>query len=270
MLQSHLARHPDIVTFPESHFFDRMLANRGRLRRWLGLPKPGSRDNLVGFARAIGVEDGLPGKRRVYSAGQLTGEFEALLSKQAGAHGAKLWIEKTPGHSHYIDYIQARIGRSRFIHLIRDGRHVVASLYDVTRKHPQHWSGSWSLEKCIDRWKSAIGDSIRYSADEEKHFVLFYEDLVQEPALWLSRLLRFLELDADEPGMHAMLGGGASDEGHVNDFEDWKTGAERPFEPSSARDRLAAFTDSELAFLEGEIARVDLSPLRASALSRCR
>ncbi|NQX90098.1 MAG: hypothetical protein HRT77_15710, partial [Halioglobus sp.] len=113
--------------------------------------------------------------------------------------------------------------------------------------------------------KSAINDSIRYSGNAERHFVLFYEDLVQEPKLWLGHLLRFLELDAGEAVLEVMLGGGESIEGHIISFEDWKKDAERPFGvlPVGGGDR--PFTESEMNLLEREIAGVDLSALRTSA-----
>ena len=232
VLQSHLGRHPGVVTFPESHFFDCMLRGPGRLRGVVGLAKPAAITNLESFAGQIGYS-GLPdlSAKRLVSTRKLTLLFTTLLTDSAQAAGASVWVEKTPGHSRYIPFIAAQIPGSKFIHLIRDGVEVVASLYRVTRQYPQHWSGEWPLEMCIRRWKSAIEDSRRHCTNRDRHFILFYDDLLADPTTWLGALLEFLELPSDAQIFSSMLSCDEHNASHINAFETWKTGAVQALAP---------------------------------------
>lgn len=57
LLQSLLAAHPEIISFPESHFF-RHLTPITTWRKRLGLARPSVRKHLENFYDKIGREDG--------------------------------------------------------------------------------------------------------------------------------------------------------------------------------------------------------------------
>jgi hypothetical protein len=79
-----------------------------------------------------------------------------LLDKLTLAQGKSVWLEKTPGHLYYIDDLERYIPEVKFIHLVRNGADVVASLYEVTNQYPQEWGGAYHIEQCIRTWNQAV------------------------------------------------------------------------------------------------------------------
>ena len=70
---------------------------------------------------------------------------------------------------------------TRFVHVIRDGLEVVASLHTASRG----WERPYDLETCVRRWNADVGfslDRVRASADR----VVFYEDLTSRPEATLE------------------------------------------------------------------------------------
>ena len=96
-----------------------------------------------------------------------------------------------------IDYIEKHIREAKFIHIIRNGADVVASLYEVTNKYPQTWSGGWNIDKCITQWIEDVQISLNYQ-DKPNHILVQYEQLVHEPTSVLGRICNFINIDFDE------------------------------------------------------------------------
>lgn len=267
LLQLRLARHPEILTFPESHFFDRALGGRSRVRRILGLPGRQARANLDAFASAVdpsGVAAGVV--RRASTLQGMTREFVGMMDVLASRQRA-MWLEKTPGHSHYIDYIRRNVDGARFVHLIRSGPEVVESLYRVTRQYPEHWSGVWDIEQCVARWVSAIRDSSQW-CDDDAHFVLFLEDFIERPRICLEQLLTFLGCGIDQGILDEMVASGDGSRENILAFEAWKDGS-----AGAIRDRANAGDNSILSprerqLVESRLASLDLSDLQAAAARR--
>jgi len=190
--------HSEIASFPESHFL--LVTSRSRRGRWmrkLGLVSPEMRRQLAQFLVDIGQPALLPPVTvRVQPFVQ---RFASILDQLTVAQGKSIWLEKTPGHLYYIDEFTRVLPEARFIHLIRNGKDVVASLYKVTNLYPEQWGRRYTIDDCIALWHRCLQLTQSYSA-KSNHCVIHYETLVTEPAVTLKRLLTFIGVTY-EPAM---------------------------------------------------------------------
>ena len=193
LLQSYLAAHPDIVSFPESHFFAR-LAPYERWRRVIGLASPGSVHRFRQVLHRIGETDAdVRVPHRAFLLGQYVRAFVRVLDASARTRGASHWLEKTPRHLHSLDLIRRYVRRAAVIHIVRGGRDVVASLYDVTHRYPEVWSGARSIDQCVDRWNEDMTITRRY-VERPGHFLVRYEELVRDPEAVLRAACTFVRV----------------------------------------------------------------------------
>lgn len=186
LAQALLASHPDLVTFPETHFFS-TLFSQSRLLRWLGLASRSTDAILMEIATHLGVSR--PDRRGpVWTVGAATDAFVNMLDKHARNEGAQGWVEKTPAHLHWIEQIEDLVSGAQFCHVLRRGPDVVASLYDVTRRNPDTWGGARSLDRCMKRWLDDVSISLNH-LDRSRHSHVRYDSLTRNPedivpALW--------------------------------------------------------------------------------------
>ena len=197
LLQSLLAAHSDIASFPETHAFPAILGDRSPWRRKLGLVSPGAKDQLEAFLREIGHEEMRTYLPRTSLTRQYAQAFIKILDLLTQLQHKSLWLEKTPGHIYYIGYIEQRVKGAKFIHLLRNGADVVASLYEVTQNHPQMWQGSWSIDRCIAQWCKDVQISLRY-CQNHNHILVKYERLVDNPRAVVQELCQWLNIPFQE------------------------------------------------------------------------
>lgn len=192
LLQTLLVGHRDVWSLPETHFFTRV-KRRGLIRGKLGLRRN------QGDVRALFKAIGIPECRFGLSLGiaNLSGQFQSFMDTSASRCGKLVWIEKTPSHLHAIGDIEAHISSPKFIHILRNGEDVVASLYEVTHRHPDEWGGASSLRDCCARWVKDVGISLQY-LNAKNHLIVSYEKLVNTPHEVMQRVFDFLTLDFDE------------------------------------------------------------------------
>lgn len=191
LLQSVLASHPAVASYPESHFFRRLMPSE-RWRWWAGLPSPRARPQLEKFLVELAhpsAPRALP--RTLILRRQYVSFFLGLLDRLTREEEKAIWIEKTPSHLWHLDQIERHVPGAKFIHILRNGADVVASLYEVTQRYPHDWGGSRPLDECIDRWIKDASISRRY-AGRENHFLVRYEALVDDPPRVLGELCSFL------------------------------------------------------------------------------
>lgn len=182
LLQGLIGGHPRIRAFPESHFFARMT----------GRPDDEADRHVDDFLRSCGIEVGTEpaGTRPV-------DRLIAALDAAALKVGAEMWSEKTPRHLHHIEDIEAAVPSPRFVHILRDGADVVASLHRVTHEFPEHWGGKpRSIGRCIRRWQFDVDVSLGYLGHRLHHFVR-YERLIDRTERVLESLCDFLGIDMD-------------------------------------------------------------------------
>ncbi|MCW9707363.1 sulfotransferase family protein [Fodinibius salsisoli] len=204
LLQSMIASHPRVISFPETHFFSSTLPINTFLRR-LKLHGKRSRKIVDQFLRQNGYSNLHPFEKvspyKLFSCK----EWCQLLLKvidQMTVHDAKglggdepiIGLEKTPRHVHYISSIEQTDTSNKFIHILRNGSDVVASLHLATKQYPEHWGGERSIKKCISWWNKSIEQSLQYQ-HQSNHFFVVYEQLIASPERVLEALCCFLKLD---------------------------------------------------------------------------
>lgn len=200
LLQSLLAAHSQIASFPESHFFRYLLGNRSTWRTKLRIPSPLARQRFDEFLTEVGhpeLKKYLP-KTSVFTR-QYVKEFIRVLDELTQQQGKNLWLEKTPGNLYYISYIEKRVPGAKFIHLVRNGADVVTSLYDVTHQYPEEWRGAWDLDRCIRQWIKDVRLSLNH-LHKPNHILIQYEQLIDNQPLVLAELCNFIGVDY-EPTM---------------------------------------------------------------------
>ncbi|NET61775.1 MAG: sulfotransferase [Symploca sp. SIO2E6] len=199
LLQSLLAAHPLIHSFPESKFFDYLYPDYEPKRRRFWLASRRARAQFNKFLTEIGREE-LRDRLPWYAilASQYTRSFLSLLDTLTQEQGKSIWIEKSPPHLRRIEYIQKLVPNAQFIHILRNGIDVVASLYEVTHKYPKSvWGQPWSIDKCINWWMTDIQISLSYQ-DQPSHILVKYEELVAQPQSVLSSLCQFINVPFEE------------------------------------------------------------------------
>lgn len=183
LLQSLLACSPDVVSFPETHFFDRSV------RKVAGFPV------VYRSAKAI-LSDflhGTEGLNLPYPAllhgGILASLFDrvplrhasiliAYLDDLSRNIGSETWIEKTPRHLDHIRLISAACGTDapHFVHIVRKRSSNVRSLVVAA---PQ-WGEAMSHRRACAQWRADLLTHSGFAASKNHHFI-FYEDLTNTP-----------------------------------------------------------------------------------------
>jgi hypothetical protein len=162
--------------------------------------------------------------------------FLGLLDRLANQDGRSIWIEKTPQHLHYLDFLESfedpnGATRSDFVHVIRNGPDTVASLFHASKG----WPRSYDLETCAKRWNRDLERSLERVASPRDHFV-FYEELTAQPESTAERL--FLELGLDwQPEILERYG--ETSKQLTTEEEVWKAGVARPIRPPSSMSALS-------------------------------
>ena len=192
LLQALLGANRDVASFPESHLFLKPGGVRSRL-----MGGHQARMNLERFARTVNAGPLYKGRRLTIRRQPHQRDFVHLLDQITRDRQKRAWIEKTPNHVLNIPQIRRLVPSGRFVHLIRDGRAVVASLYEVTRTHEKLWGGPMSLAECITEWNRAIvASSIAMQTDDDG-IVVNYEILAADPIPEIARLCDLLGLQCD-------------------------------------------------------------------------
>jgi hypothetical protein len=130
--------------------------------------------------------------------------IETLFNALTLRAGKKRWIEKTPKNVTILDFLFTYFPRAVFVHVIRDGRDVAASL----RNHPRFFivnkvavpSGiNRPIEQSIGRWISDVRTGRNFK-NHPRYLEVRYEDLATRPEEAVANLLPKLGLSL-EPGL---------------------------------------------------------------------
>lgn len=187
LLQSMFAAHPNVHSFPETHFFCRAIS-RNVVRRALNLPSRSFDKYFSILADEAGIDrDMIPADIKRWKLSNIVEFFISCLDELTLQKNCTMWLEKTPAHLHCINFIQKQVENCTFIHLVRDGRGAIASLYDAALKYPNEWKRIYSLERCVSRWTDDINISRSYLA-RNNHVAVVYKDLITNPTVVLNEL----------------------------------------------------------------------------------
>lgn len=120
-------------------------------------------------------------------------EIIKLYATVVGKSEYKYWVDHTPANIQYTDTLLEMFPNSKFIHIVRDGRAVAASIL------PLDW-GPNVITKAADMWKAklsyGLAAELRYG--EDKFMRIRYEDLVLCPEKSLSKICEFIGIQFEE------------------------------------------------------------------------
>jgi len=198
-LQSLLTAHSEIISLPETKFFHYLFPNSEPKKRIFGMASRRLRPKLITLFKdqmnRPDLEEYLP--KNILFIKQYTRRFIKIMNLLAEEQGKSIWLEKTPEHIRYIDYIEKNVSQAKFIHIQRNGIDVVASLYETSNKYPKFWYGGFDIDHCIDRWIEAVNIT-RQHLHKDNHFLVKYEKLVEDTPRVLEELCKFIGIEFDE------------------------------------------------------------------------
>jgi hypothetical protein len=256
LLQSLLAVHPQISSFPETHFFSSLVPSRSWFRALgTGIASRRARVQLEQYLEQINAQEMktlIP--KKAFFMHPYCQAFVSVLDKLTLRQGKICWIEKTPGHLHFIKYIEKLVLNSKFIHIIRGGENVIASLYKVTHEHPQVWGGPRSIDQCINRW---INDTqiTRSHLHKPNHTLVRYELLVEVTEKVLTEVCRFIGVKYDEKMLKDYQV--AANQIVLGD-EPWKASVEKPIGKVDANKFYRLFDEGQRLYILGRLKEVSI------------
>jgi hypothetical protein len=164
LLRLILDSHPNISCGPESRFLAALATVTGS--EW-------ERMRLFGFPKD-------------YWHQQFARLFDTIQSDYARSRGRTRWADKTPRYALSLDFIDALFPDAQIVHVIRDGRDVVAS-------HREH-SGYLAAVKAVEKWPRYIESARAVGArlPPQRYMELRYEALVTDLEPTLRTMFDFL------------------------------------------------------------------------------
>ncbi len=125
------------------------------------------------------------------------GDFLRIFMEQiSSAQQATRWADNSPEEMLYMPRIKRAFPNALFVHIIRDGRDVAASL------HKQGWirplPGDQRLLASGLYWEWIVRKGRKFGQDLGPNYIeLRFEDLLAQPQATLTRLGQFLDHDLD-------------------------------------------------------------------------
>lgn len=236
-LQRFLAGHSRVHTFPETGVFLRALGMRGRVLPWarVGLTLGKERKSLRRLLEGPGREEkagahvgpSVP-PRRLFLQDSVR-DIVAFLDALAQGKDRDVWVEKTPRHVLHATRIQTLVPNSRFLHMVRDGRDVVASIVDRARKFPDRFGRQADPAYGIALWNRSMR-ATEAAMSRPGHHVIHYHALASRPGETLEALCASIGIDFEEEMIQERKG---------SDFilpdEAWKKPLTGPIRPSASK-----------------------------------
>ncbi|WP_263831547.1 sulfotransferase family protein [Salinibacter sp.] len=227
LLQSLIAAHPDVVSFPESHFFVRLHSTRCWMNE-IGLASRKAREVMEAYFQKIGAwktyqTHSSPIMVRPQS---LSKTFVRTFDDLTQERGGRYWLEKTPRHVRYLPEIGDRVPNYHIIHLLRHGEATIASLYNAQNTYPEKWGGTATIEECCRRWEHDVTISLRYYG-KKNHTLVTYDDLVNKTKYTLRKIVSNIEMRYDSSMVENY---GKVSEDLIDSDEEWKKGIKRDIE----------------------------------------
>ena len=188
-LQQMLGAHPSIVSPQELSLFDRYV--KAWVRLWEedhDLMRVWPRRRIKGLTVVFTTE-----------------EIEELLSRTIRETyakvaelkpGATVLLDKDPSNSKQIGLIMRHLPDARFIHLIRDGRDVAASMVAAAAGWGDHWAPP-TVHDAARRWRRRVKDAREASAASGRYVEVRYEDLLSGGPDVLAGLFTFCGVETD-------------------------------------------------------------------------
>jgi hypothetical protein len=248
-LQELLANHSRILTFPETGVFLKALGMRGTVLPWarLGLTLGKERGALGKLLDQVGQlfpdPPSLPPRRFLQqrSFPEVAGFFDELAARA----GKDIWLEKTPRHVLHAARIRRLVPGSLFIHILREGRDVVASIVDRARRFPEEFRRQADPGYGIRQWNRSLRATER-AMREPGHVVVLYESLSTEPEATLKALCGAIGIAFEEGMLHRR-----EERTFVAEKEGWKRTLSGPIRPAPSKFETVFDTSERARVNEG-------------------
>ena len=169
-----LDSHPKISCGPETRFLDDLERVTGA--EWHRLQQ-------FGFPKS-------------YWEAKIAELFASVHRDYASRRGRSRWADKTPRYALRLDFIDRLFPDAQVLHVIRDGRDVVAS-------HRAR-SGYSAAVRAVEKWPRYIRTARRVGdrLGPDRYREVRYEDLVSDPGQTMRDVLAFLGEPWDEAVVH--------------------------------------------------------------------
>ena len=189
ILQSLLAAHPEVISFPESKFFHYLLYDKfaGKL--------PSRMEAF--FKDEIKRPEFLENFDDSQTVETKTAWFVGILDSLATEQNKSIWLEKTPEHMYFIEDIERLLPNAKFIHILRNGMDTIASMYEATRNFSNLWGAGWDLNHCVGRWEHAMLTSHKY-IKKSNHIFIRYKDVLDNTTKLLGEICNFMGIEYED------------------------------------------------------------------------
>lgn len=191
MLGAMIGAHPDCITTPESQFkisaFQNINQNGNQLQQYL-------RNILNNWRYRLWAVDKSLGEIDVEKLGQNYGEILQWCVQQYAIKNNKkdfkFWIDHTPSNLKYALKLLQLFPGAKFIHIVRDGRAVAASLLNL----------DWGPNSIIHAAKFWL-ENVSFGLALETHLTsdqirrVQYKDILLEPERNMREICDFLSLN---------------------------------------------------------------------------
>ena len=182
LIRVMLDSHPNIYCGPESGLLYFKTLTSKRIRR---------------LSQVFEIEEDI--KSLVRKSDSFRRFIEYFFTALRERAGKPRWADKTPQNVLHIERIFQIFPKSRFIHMIRDGRDVACSLrtfprFKIVDGERVELNTRNPLEACIKRWVHDVSEGMKWRGDQ-RYQEIKYESLVTESMEAAQDVLKFL----DEP-----------------------------------------------------------------------
>ena len=248
VVQRTLATALNLYTLPETRFFSNLLGNaEQRLFPTTARPRTPLRQMTSRMREKLGRSTGrehvhleglvLPPARKWARVQRRSADFVAALDQAARAGGHAGWLEKSPTHTHYAADILRLVPEAWMVHVIRDPRDTIASIWDAA----QHYADPWGIiydriDRAVDKWNAATRCSAAMLGMPRQIF-LPYQVFTADPQAAVADIARTMGLPCQStPGPRPVM---------ATPAEPWKAQAlDAPVQPTASK-WMSALTAAE-------------------------
>ena len=194
LLQSMIASHPEIHSFPETQFLNHSIRRRHELQVRLGIATGRESSILSRHLQQVDREDLLSMVSNQFWLSDAIQMFTDVLDRLAADNSASGWVEKTPEHLFRINLLERYVEHPHFVHIVRDGREVIASMKKQAQKYDftQH-----NVDVYVKKWNKCARITQQHACNSNHH-VIIYEHLVKEPERVMQCAFDFLGIPYDD------------------------------------------------------------------------
>ncbi|OQV13567.1 Protein-tyrosine sulfotransferase [Hypsibius exemplaris] len=184
LMRAMLDAHSMVRCGEETRVIPRLLALR---QMWLKSDKEVRRLNSAGVTNDV-----------------IDPAFAAFILEVIVRHGepADRFCNKDPFTMKSAGYLSELFPNAKFLFMVRDGRATVHSI--ITRKITITGFRLDSYRECMEKWNSAM--ELMFSqcrqVGPDRCMLVYYEQLVLHPKVWMERIAGFLQLPWEEAMLH--------------------------------------------------------------------